>query len=43
MAYSKPEIAVLGDAAQVIQGSKGTVNDSNSLEDLITVDRQFDE
>ncbi len=31
MTYTKPEIAVLGDAARLIQGSKGIGADSGSL------------
>ena len=31
MNYSKPELAVLGDAALLIQGSKSSKGDSHSL------------
>ncbi len=32
MTYSKPEIAVLGDAASLIQGASGSANESSSKE-----------
>jgi hypothetical protein len=31
MTYTKPEVAVLGDAVRLIQGSKGIGADSGSL------------
>jgi hypothetical protein len=33
MTYSKPEVAVLGDAARLIQGAKVGIPDSGSLSD----------
>lgn len=37
MNYSKPEVAVLGDAAHLIQGSKQSRGDNGSLTQKINV------
>jgi hypothetical protein len=43
MNYSKPEIAVLGDAALLVQGSKVPAGDGGSLEAPIGADCELED
>jgi len=43
MTYNKPEIEVLGDAAELIQGSKPTFGDNGSSSNPAATDCELDD
>ena len=43
MTYDKPEVTVVGDASETIQGGKPKGQDAGSLTDLNASDCEFDD